>query len=183
MWSRICSSFQIDFLCCFLYTVLCLFVYFVFSHGSFRLFSSCEFECPFCIFLLSFSRWWAKAAKNVENHHFGPITHMMIESTQRHVDKYVDLVLLIIFTAWSFSLSVFAKKRNILKGNNSSIYRNCLHVSFVDLGLLIMFAFLNFWFFKIKGKRKLKNVKILIKGQWLKKGVVCAFFFNEMNYS
>ena len=51
-WGSCCLLF--GFLCCVVCTIVCLFVFFIFSHGVVSLFSIYEFDCPYGIFRPSF---------------------------------------------------------------------------------------------------------------------------------
>ena len=51
-WGSCCLFFS--FLCYVMCTIVCLFVFFIFSHGIASLFSIYEFDCPFGIFRPSF---------------------------------------------------------------------------------------------------------------------------------
>ena len=53
-WGSCCLFFS--FLCCFMCTNVCIFVFFIFSHDIVSLFSIYEFDCPSGIFRLSFSK-------------------------------------------------------------------------------------------------------------------------------
>ena len=51
-WGSCCLVFR--FLCCVLYTIICLFAFLFFSHGVVSLFSIFEFDCSSVIFRPSF---------------------------------------------------------------------------------------------------------------------------------
>ena len=51
-WGSCCLFFS--FLCCVMCAIVCLFVFFIFSHGVVSLFQISEFYCPFGIFRPSF---------------------------------------------------------------------------------------------------------------------------------
>ena len=57
-WGSCCLFFS--FLCFVMCTIVCLFVFFIFSHGVFSLFSIYEFDCPSGVFRPSFTmrRLW-----------------------------------------------------------------------------------------------------------------------------
>ena len=48
-WGSCCLFFS--FLCCVMCTIVCLFVFFIFSHGVVSLFSIYEFDCPLVSFV------------------------------------------------------------------------------------------------------------------------------------
>ena len=52
-WGTCCLFFS--FLCCVMCTIVCLFVFFIFSHGAVSLFQISEFDCPFGSFRHSFT--------------------------------------------------------------------------------------------------------------------------------
>ena len=52
-WWGSCFLF-FSFLCCVMYTIVCLFVLFIFNHDVVSLFSIYEFDCPSGIFRPSF---------------------------------------------------------------------------------------------------------------------------------
>ena len=47
-WGSCCLFFS--FICCLMCTIVCLFVFFIFSHGVVSLFSINDFDCPSGIF-------------------------------------------------------------------------------------------------------------------------------------
>ena len=57
-WGSCCLFFS--FLCCVMCIVVCLFVFFIFSHGVVSLFSIYQFDCTSGIFRPSFKSWFDK---------------------------------------------------------------------------------------------------------------------------